>query len=180
MLDVVRQAPEGSHQVGVQDADVQRRPGRGSLGGHRGGELLGVGVGDQVQLAHRSVDQQERRAGDRCQLAERQLEGVRRGRVQPAYLGSGGRLGRQGRDRHAGHHAVDGVHLRSEGRRVDQQAQAVVPRPDPGARLVPVGLSLQVGGVAVVAVGDQRLARKQVLGDGLVDGLVGDRPQPVP
>jgi len=42
------------------------------------------------------------------------------------------------------------------------------------------GLELEIGGVAVMPVGDQRLARGEVGGHGLLLGRIGQRPQPVP
>ena len=52
----------------------------------------------------------------------------------------------------------------------------MIPRPVPVARGVPAGLQFEVGGVPVVPVGDQRLPRRQVGGDGGLLGRVGHGP----
>ena len=86
-----------------------------------------------------------------------------------------GRLGRvQVRD-----HPVDRAEPERVGVRVDQEREPVVPRavaltggPHGRAELV-------VGGVPVVAVGDQRGPRGEVGGDGRLLGRVGQRPEPV-
>ena len=64
-----------------------------------------------------------------------------------------------------GQHPVDGPDLRRERVAVHQQREPVVPGTRPVARGPPVGLHLQVRGVAVVPVGDQRLPRGEVGGD---------------
>ena len=66
------------------------------------------------------------------------------------------------------------------GGRVDEQGQAVVPRPVPLAGLPAACLQLPVGGVPVMPVGDQCLPRRQVGAHGGDLGRVGDGPDPVP
>ena len=175
VLDVVRQAPQRPDQVGVEDADVQGRPGWRPAGGYSGSELDRVGIGDQVQLAGVARRQQERGADGAGELGQGGFETI----GDATDDGADGSLTGERRNRDARHDTVDRVDLRAERARVDQQAQSEVPGPGPVAGPVPVGLALQVRGVPVVTVGDQRRAGQQVLGDSLVDRLVGDRPQPV-
>ena len=79
----------------------------------------------------------------------------------------------------ARHEAVDRVHLGAEGGGVDQQAEASVPRATAVTRRVAELLPTQVGGVAVVPVGDQGLACVQVRRDGCEGRRVRQRPEPV-
>ncbi len=97
-------------------------------------------------------------------------------RTANARLGQlGGLAGGQ-----AGDDPVDRAQLGRVGGRVDQQGQAEVPRPGAVPGRLTALLKLQVGGVAVVPVGDQRRPRGQVGGDLGQLGRVGDGPQPVP
>ena len=75
---------------------------------------------------------------------------------------------------------MDRVHLRAVGRGIDEQGEAAVPRPGPAIRAELLAANGQIRGIAVVAVGDQRLAGREIGRDRVVRGGVGDRPEPVP
>ncbi len=85
-----------------------------------------------------------------------------------------GRLHRGG-GRQPGQDAVDGAHPQRVAGGVHEQDQAEVP----GCARVVGGLEPAVGGPAVVAVGDQRLAAGEVGVDGGQFRGVGQGPQPV-
>jgi hypothetical protein len=172
----VRKSPEVRNDIAVQHADIQRLPGVGALRRQgvcepRRRRILqqpgALAVGEHVRGA--GV------AGDR-QLVE--CLGQATADLVHGHA-AGGLLGQLDR-RPARDDPVDGVHLRAEGGGVDEERQAEVPRAGPVPGCVPVGLALQIGGIAVVAVRDQRLAPVQVGGDLGQLVVVGQRPQPVP
>ena len=102
-------------------------------------------------------------------LGERDVEGA-----DPEGAGRGDRGERLGH-RQAVQQAVDGADPQRVAGGVDEQDQAVVP----GARRGVLVAQAQVGGPAVVAVGDQRLVGGEVGLDLREVGRVGERPQPV-
>ena len=81
--------------------------------------------------------------------------------------------------RQPGDDPVDRLHPQRVGGRVDEHRQAEVPSAGAVTRGPVLRLQLAVGGVAVVAVGDQRLPVVEVARHPGLDGRVGDRPQPL-
>ena len=63
VVDVVGQSPQRRDHQRVQHAHVERRPGGRPLRRHGGGEPVGVGLAEQVQLLGVARRQQEGRAG---------------------------------------------------------------------------------------------------------------------
>jgi hypothetical protein len=178
-LLIVLDAPQRRQQVLLQHRGGQLAPGRGPARGHGRLELDRVRVGEQVDLA--LPGHQERGAvlaGGRQRVQGRGQPGgpAGHGPHREAGLGPLHPLGRG----QPGQHPVDRPDLRRERVPVDQQRQPVVPRARALAGGPPVGLHLQVRGVAVVPVRDQGLPGREIGGDLRQRGRVGDRPQGVP
>ena len=162
----VRGSSRMSHQPAdeqlLQDGGVQAAPVRRASLRHGGRRLDRIGVGEQVQILAGGADQEggpwrpeparEARASPRLRPA-----GLTRN-AGPARA-TASASGRPGMTRWM---ALD---ARRVGGGVDQQRQALVPRAPARAGRAHPRPQLQVGGVAVVPVGDERLPGRQVGGD---------------
>jgi hypothetical protein len=172
---IVDQAPDPPDEQLGQDRRCQPAPARRVPRWHGGRQLRRVRPGEQVVPAAACEDVGRAVTAGLAQRAKRAAE--IRGEI-PHSERAIRQLGGPGR-RQTGNDTVNRPDHRGIGNGVDEERQPVIPGAGTLAARARPGLQLQVGGIPVVPVRDERAPAAQVGGNHGVLGRVGNRPEPV-